>query len=224
MADNIDSISYIFYKQKCVMSNSKNTLQEFCQKNKLPLPTYDTSTKGQNIFRSSVTITYNGKEYTSQGFIEAKKKTAEISAATAMLTMLGKVRKEEIKYYNSPRDIYILVDLENIHLGNFFEQKQFNDEFHFIGFATENHPSISSVPVEVKIITIRSDRKDAADILMIGYTATLIGTSKEDIIIVTKDHFGPGLVDYINTINDKVNATVIKTTTELEMHLDRFVL
>lgn len=98
-------------------------------------------------------------------------------------------------------------------MGDFFEQRRFDDNFHFIGFATEKHPAINNLDNSVKIITIKSDRRDAADTLMIGYASKLVHMDiyseindiyngddiiHVEILIVTKDHFGPSLVDYIN--------------------------
>ena len=202
----------------------KNTLQEFCQKNKLLMPTYNCSTLkdcNQPKFVSTVTITYNNQTYTAEGSLCNKKKQSEISAASRMLEIIDNIRTSEIEHYDSSilsvnNNIYILIDLENVHMGNFFEPRRFKGKFHFIGFASENHPSINVAPHELQIITIKSDRRDAADTLIIGYTATLI--EKEDdlvIVIVTKDHFGPGLVDYIHNYNPNIKASNIKTVKEL---------
>ena len=198
--------------------NDKNKLQEFCQKHKLLLPkyipTYD------NGFISSVTITYNENTYHTKGNVCTKKKAAELSAATMMLGVIHKIKQEQIKTYTTVNIVYVLVDIENIHMGDFFESRRFDEYFCFIGFATENHPSINIAPSQLlSIKTIKSDRRDAADILMIGYVANMIDED-HDIIIVTGDHFGPGLVDYIHTINPKINAQSIKTMDQLSDYFD----
>ena len=203
-------------------NNDKNLLQEICQKNKIPLPKYTTFTTDNQYFLSSVDIIYNNISYQITGHSFRKKKWAELSAATKMLNYIKTLREKEIIHYKnkSQNDIYILIDIENIHMGDFFEQRKFSKSFHFIGFATEHHSSIDIAPSELDIITIKSDRRDAADTLMIGYTATLIGENSFSIVIVTKDHFGTGLVDYINQMNPDINARSIKTIDELSEYLN----
>ena len=201
--------------------NDKNKLQEFCQKHKLLLPKYK-QLPCNNGFISSVTITYNENTYHTKGNVCTKKKTSELSAATTMLGVIRKIKKLEIKYYKTNNIVHVLVDIENIHMGDFFESRRFDDYFCFIGFATENHPSINIAPSQLlSIKTIKSDRRDAADILMIGYVANMIDDYYDhDIIIVTGDHFGPGLVDYIHTIDPKMNAQSIKTMDQLSDYFD----
>ena len=161
--------------------NHKNLLQEFCQKNKLLLPEYDTVSKrslglerSDKRFISEVKIIYNDTEYMALGSYETTKKDAEKSAAASMMIKIGEIRREQIKHYSSDHEIYVLIDLENVHVGDYFELRNFEKNYHFIGFATEDHATLRLVPSWLLIETIKSDRRDAADTLMIGYAAVLV--------------------------------------------------
>ncbi len=199
----------------------KNQLQEFCQKKKLRLPTYDTKRVGgsshQPTFISSVEIQYNNDTYRSGGSVCGSKKAAEISVAKEMLEQLDNILIQETQHYGvSEGDIHVLIDMENVHMGDFFEKRKFGEGIRFMGFATENHPSIRVVSDQLDVIeTIKSDRRDACDILMIGCAARLADTISGEMIIVTKDHFGQGLVDYIHQVNPNIIARCIGTTEEL---------
>ena len=206
----------------------KNKLQEICQKKKYLLPSYDTSRCNDSLdhqpsFSSFVTITYDEKIYKTCGKKCDSKKKAEISAAEEMLKVLGDIIIEKTNTYESEKIIFVLVDMENVHMGEFFEQKKFSDKFKFIGFATENHPSIKVAPPKMLIETIKSDRRDACDILMIGYASRLV-LQNVNIIIITHDHFGRGLVDYINQISPNSDAKCIKSVFELSKYLDQHIL
>ena len=200
----------------------KNQLQEFCQKKKLHLPTYDTKRIGgsshQPTFISSVKIQYNNAIY---GSVCGSKKAAEISVAKKMLKQLDNILIQETQHYDLLEgDIHVLIDMENVHMGDFFEKRKFGEGIRFIGFATENHPSIRVVSDQLDVIeTIKSDRRDACDILMIGCAARMADTISGEMIIVTKDHFGHGLVDYIHQINPNITARCIGTTEELGEYL-----
>ena len=104
--------------------------------------------------------------------------------------------------------------MENIHLGDLFDKYRFDSKYYFIGFATVGHPSIKNPPPQIIIKTIKSGHRDACDILMIGFTAQLIVNVK-NVVIVTGDHFGPGLVDYIHSCDKNINANHAKTIEEL---------
>lgn len=205
----------------------KNKLQEICQKKKYPLPIYHTTqkkhhTKQPPIFVSTVTITYDTKTLSAIGEQKSNKKKAESSAAYNMLSILNRLNKKITKHYISNTPIDILIDMENVYMGDFFEQKQFSNDFRFIGFATENHSSIKVSPSRIdEIKTIKSHFKDACDILMIGYVAiSSHNNNNSHIIIVTQDHFGHGLVDYINQTCPDVDIVLIKNTLELEKYFN----
>ena len=198
----------------------KNQLQEFCQKHHNPLPIYQTNKIG-DYFISTVTITYQNNLYSETSEERSSKKLAETNAAELMVNKINNIINEYIINYNTEEKITILVDMENIHMGNFFLHKKFDNNFEFIGFATTNHPSIKIAPPEIhNIKTIESDRKDACDILMIGYTSINIGSMGDTIIILTQDHFGPGLVDYLKSISDK-NILCLKSTDMLSEYISK---
>ena len=143
----------------------------------------------------------------------------------------GPIQKDKLHFflsyegsrYKTYSIIYILIDLENIHVGDFFNTRKFGQGYHFIGFAAEDHASIGIAPSELEIRTIKSDRRDAADTLMIGYVAVLIEKVSAEIIIVTKDHFGQGLVDYVHTIGPNIKVTTIKTMSRLGDYFDTLI-
>jgi len=211
----------------------KNRLQEFCQKNQHPLPTYETIKVGgpshEPSFVSTVSIRYNNNTYQAISNEFNSKKAAELDAAEIMLYRLTSIMNEHTDQYVSNTVINIFVDMENISMKDFFTNKKFDNNFRFIGFATHDHPSIKlHAPLLNDIITINSDRKDACDILMIGYISRNIDNMEGDIIILTKDHFGPGLVDYLTMIsksqnsnndNDNRNIVCLKSTESLNEYL-----
>ena len=99
----------------------------------------------------------------------SSKKKAELSATAKMIDQIENIIRDETEYYDTTESIYVLIDIENIYLGNFFDQRQFSTKIIFIGFTTTNHPSINVAPTNViSIKTINSDRRDECDILMIG--------------------------------------------------------
>lgn len=207
--------------------NHKNVLQEFCQKNKLLLPEYSTNktnnhTNNNREFISEVKIIYNNIEYIVMGSYQTNKKAAEKSAAAAMLIRIETIREKEIKHYSSDNQIYILIDLENVHIGDYFDLRRFGNNYHFVGFAIEAHASLKNIPSWLSVETIKSDRRDAADTLIIGYAAVLVNKllngKKEhhELIIVTKDHFGPSLVDYITHVSPNFKSRTIKSLNDLK--------
>ncbi len=209
----------------------KNKLQEICQKKNNPLPLYDTSRCINTLdhkpsFSSLVTVQYDKILYKTYGKRCDTKKKAEKSAAEKMLKKLDDIIVCNTNKYESENIIYVLVDMENVCMGEFFEQKMFSDQFKFIGFATKNHPSINVSPPQMTLIeTIKSDRRDACDILMIGYTSRLVKDENihlSHIIILTQDHFGHGLVDYIKQISNS-NIRCIETIVELDEYFIKYI-
>lgn len=205
--------------------NNKNKLQEIFQKKQLSLPKY-ISQRINDKFVSSVSVEYNQTVYQCSGEAMSKKTDAEISAASEMLQIITNIQAEQIILHKLDGRITILIDIENIHIGNFFENNKFTNNYEFIGFATDDHPAINLIPKDlIKIETIKSNQKDAADILMIGYlahtlisqvlTRQLITKEMEKIIIVTKDHFGNGLVDYVHKYYPEMKCVAVKSMEEL---------
>ena len=215
--------------------NSKNLLQEFCQKRGLALPKYETGLAGGMAhnprFVSSVIVTYEETLYKVTGDTAGNKKEAEMNAAEMLLSKLDAVQKENTKHYKpSTRSaIYVMIDLENIHVGDFFDHKVFHrsySEFSFVGCATEGHPSLKNIQSSsgndiIKIISIKSSHKDATDTLMIFGVGALVSQDNTAIfVIVTKDHFGAPLVEIIN--QDESTGYHLKSMEELEDWLEQY--
>lgn len=213
-------------------TNSKNKLQEFCQKNDIELPKYTTeciTCEGDNRprFQSSVRINWD-KIYNTSGSIENNKKHAELMAAKAMLHLIKGINKGKIKHYSRGiLDICVYIDLENVSLGNFFEYHKFPDKgFYFVGVATSSHPSLKSVPEFIKIITVDSDHKDAADTLIIFDIGRSVEHSGGTYIIVTKDHFAAPLCEIINSERYSgygAKAYRCKSMDDLDIMLDKHI-
>lgn len=71
------------------MTNAKNKLQEFCQKSDIAFPVY-TDTQLETLeWISRVSVVYRDKSQAADGNVCRKKTTAQISAAGALLELLG---------------------------------------------------------------------------------------------------------------------------------------
>ena len=211
------------FQEISLQMNPKNQLQEYCQKNGIGLPNYQTDRIGgeshKPTFQSSVTI--EGFE-TCFGELKHTKKEAELSAASYMLGCINQYHQNNIKYYTNPTDTDILVyiDLENIHVGDFMDHHKFGVVgFSVIGVATANHPSLKSVSLDIRLLTIESDHKDAADTLMIYEIGKSVEQGGGTYIIVTKDHFAAPLVEILRSQN--IKAYRCKSMEELDKVLDK---
>nr|QBK91671.1 MAG: double-stranded RNA binding motif-containing protein [Pithovirus LCPAC302] len=201
--------------------NPKNQLQEFCQKRSMVLPRYDTvqieSIYNYPQFNCRVILTYNNIIYQTDGYNKSNKKKAELSAANAMLNKLDEIRTSETQYYESKNvNVIIYIDMENIHIGDFFETRKFGKGIYFQGVVTDNHSSIKAAPKELKIHTIQSDRRDAADMLIVWLAAQQ--DSGSTIVVITKDHFGSGLVDIINDVKYGCGSVGVRLKTMDKLH------
>lgn len=193
-------------------ANYKNQLQERFQKRKLPLPTYDTITNLSNKvprFISRLTL-FDGQVFIGEQ--TNRKIDAEQSAAEkALENMLEKSEEEEvsnvIKYnpldFNSihqPNTLtYILVDYENCNkIGDLELYIKDRKDIKMITTCAQGFGKKGDVNV-----VIRSSISDAND----HYISFLIGQliSKTEtmlnIIILTKDHFGSAIKDFVNLDN-----------------------
>lgn len=126
--------------------SGKNKLQEYCQKNKIDLPVYQSEMTTDMEWRSKVTVIVDHTEFsyqTKKTF--QQKKLAEHKAANILLKKLlnheeHKEEKISVKTYNQDcvfPDIY-LIDLEN---KPFFKSK-LNDKNLYIGFLNSIHQSV----------------------------------------------------------------------------------
>jgi Double-stranded RNA binding motif len=180
--------------------SSKNILQEWCQKMKLPLPIYNTVRIGGDdthpIFASTVTIGGNYFTETEIGCskIEAEKAVAKTAYDTPKLSLSQKyadIRDIPIDNY---RKIY-LIDGDNYHIT---EEKVFEESSSlFIYFVAKNNtghiPVIQQQTYENCCIFISdSIGRDAVDHLITFYLGkmSILWNNEKNYFIVTRDHFG----------------------------------
>lgn len=179
--------------------NSKNQLQEYCQKRQLPLPVYDTKHTGPSHspdFMSTVVFKLKRESDTYQrikGEIKKKAIEAEKSAATIALMKLSDTKnKFTIK---SDNQLTILWDMENVNAKEFFENNYIDGSgIKTIGFVTAHHPqSLIPYPFD-KTVKINSYHRDSADMALVMYLSSSITNGRGGhYIIVTKDHFAASL-------------------------------
>lgn len=188
--------------------NCKNQLQEYCQKNNFPLPTYLTTDhqintkENSNLFKCSVTCFDN---ITIESEYRTTKKEAHIDAARKMLNYISSNSKSSsnsssVNYskYIPPNDVshIILFDIENRpKLVNLNYKKN----VHKIGFMAQysNHvEKEEELRQYCDLRVIDSAANNAADIALVFYAGRLlqsiydIPNNRPDIIIVTRDKFG----------------------------------
>ena len=173
---------------------SKNKLQEYFQKRKLPLPKYYSYSEGrshESLWKSTVEL-YNGSKYTGD---PCKSKTlAEASAAN--IALLDHMDRKDKVLISEDIMISILVDIENKpnFVDDVLEKIDLNKcNIDLYIFISEGHHNIGKEWDNNKVFkqVIPSTRKDAADIGMILFTGKLISNNDYDkIIVVTSDHFG----------------------------------
>jgi len=197
------------------MANSKNRLQEYFQKNQLPLPQYISVRNGgsdhQPLWKSTVTL-YNGEQFHSDNY--PSKNQAEISVALMALDAILSPKltlsvfsedsnssnidvseKESIK-------TAILVDVENLpkFIDAIVDRIKNYTVYAFVG---EHHClSDKEFPNGVIKILSPSTRTNGTDTTMQVYTGMLLAKeSYDNYFIVTRDHFGSALVEAIMTPN-----------------------
>nr|QBK86428.1 MAG: double-stranded RNA binding motif-containing protein [Marseillevirus LCMAC102] len=187
---------------------SKNKLQEFFQKNNLPLPEYITSRIGGNahdpVWVTDVEL-YNGSLY--KGDPQATKKKAELSAATIALSQIHNIeclQNKPLHNFLFKKSIKIFVDIEN--KPNFikvFVNKVASENIEIYGFVSKGHPQCLQYSelndIRFHLFPIPSTRKDGADIGLIMHVGIILQKQSTDTvyIIVSNDHFADALVDCI---------------------------
>jgi hypothetical protein len=185
-------------------NESKNKLQEFFQKDALPLPTYETKiiANGKSpIFVSTVTLC-NGSQY--QGEERSTKKLSEFSAA---IKALGHLSDLDLKLEaTATNDInicktrnVIMIDIENLH--NFhksFTNKEYGlfDIYVFVG--VRHHLVNIKFDDNIHKIVSPSTRPDGTDTCIQVFTGLCLSQNLYDnYFIATRDKFGSALVDMI---------------------------
>lgn len=191
--------------------NYKGAVQEFCQKNHLPFPKYETyqvSGKSHNPtfycemkirLENSYTLVFQGGG--------SSKQEAQRSAAKDCFENLN---SEKHKTVNINHNKVIFLDLENQGV-NLSAYNQTNCKIY--GFASSSHPVVNSKDISnMEIFTVDSDKRDAADILLIAKFVQLFDESWERCYIASSDHFAETFLDCLKTIfpTSKVPVKVLK--------------
>ncbi|HSW76873.1 MAG TPA: putative dsRNA-binding protein [Candidatus Saccharimonadales bacterium] len=184
----------------------KNKLQEYFQKLKLPLPTYKTNKVGGEDhcpLWSSTVILHDNVYY--EGDVFYSKSNAEKSAAQKAFVCLETKNTNDHHSKNYSLKTAIVIDIEN--MPKFFEEipekDLMNDNLHVYGFIGINHPLMNKM-LHPKFIQVKSPstRKDGTDTCIQVTIGCWLALEKYDqYIIVTRDHFGPSLVDMITSTN-----------------------
>lgn len=190
--------------------SSKNELQEYFQRRKKSIPSYDTFKTGgsdhEPLWTSHVKI-YNGGIFSSGP--QKNKKQAELKAAEEALKKLEENGLDPEYTHNfsfSDKKINILVDIENKpgFISEFIDSVK-TKNVKIIGFLScgsslkrKMEERGITKDKRVELITIPSIRSDGADVGMCVYTGYLLGSSNAlAYIIVSGDKFAGALGDCI---------------------------
>ena len=188
----------------------KNKLQEFCQKNKIDLPFYDTySMKELKTITWISNVEYDGILFTSDKF--ASKKEAEKSVAQSVLDYINSSAKKSLP----PRSC-ILYDAEN--MGNFIDQINLHYEnVDIYYFVNRNHHSINKeYPNVIKMISEACDR-DGSDCYLMLTLGTFLFQDKYDYYFVsTRDHFANSLSTLVQNNSPYWSSKTCKIITRIE--------
>lgn len=188
----------------------KNILQELYQKQKLPLPKYETVRLGgrdhRPVFVSKITL-FDGQIV--EGDQETTKRSSELNAAEKALQLVNPVKNIEPRDFNLKRRVGIFIDIENKPIiEDILNIVGVSTKIHIYAFASEEHPSLIKVKNKdfdmenFQLIEVPTTRKDGADIgLMLFVGGLLFKKSYKDFIIVTGDHYGDALADCVQGIN-----------------------
>ena len=195
------------------MSNSKNKLQEYCQKNKLPLPAYDTVQTNEGkyppIFES--TLVFNKISYHSIGKskVNVEKEIAQLVCDQLESLELEETTNTLVQKYSDIEHIPIenynriyLIDGDNCQIG---DEACFNDlNSLYIYFVAMNSTRLICRKHQQKydnccIFISPTISKDSVDHFIsyhLGKMSVLWGENKE-YFIYTRDHFGECLEKFI---------------------------
>lgn len=174
--------------------SSKNSLQEYAQKNKIELPKYTCS----NVDGLWVAyLSFNLKTYTSDPHLN--KVSAEKQVADIALQDL----KNNKVYINlkTKRKTIIFIDVENRRNDiSYFIDNIKSENIHILGFVSDDKDAVQKYEdPRINIINVPSSRKDASDIgLSFVLGSFLINNPYENYIIISGDHFAKVLEECIN--------------------------
>jgi len=199
---------YYLYNKRMSHINNKNNLQDYCQKNKLPLPQYNTQKieSDNNIGSFRAIINIFDKEFIAFG---NSKKDAEKNVAGSVLAFMGggvsrpsspkirrvpKVKFIEIMNYIRPTTTILLVDAENSDI----DIDILKENIVALFFVAKNTTKNKVFELQEKyhncfVFISDSIGRDAADHLMTfhaGQLSLINQHGKNSYYVLTKDHFG----------------------------------
>jgi hypothetical protein len=197
-----------------IKMSSKNTLQEYCQKNGQPLPIYTTVRINDRslmpLFES--TLVFNGTPYTARGAtkVAAEKQVAtevlpHLSESVAQIGAIGALRQKYASLTDIPNDTYqliYLIDGDNCHVTH----EEMFMEIHslFIYFVAKNNSHRYPFAHQEKyanccVFISDSIGRDATDHLLTFYLGkmSILWATNKTYYIVTLDHFGECLEKFM---------------------------
>lgn len=172
----------------------KNILLEYCQKNKIKFPNFDSKNIGQKphipIWYS--TVDFNGESF--EGEVKKTKIDAEQSVCKKILDNID-LQNKSIKKISLLKKTILIIDIENNYKYSSIFEKYENLEI--VGICSRNSTS-KNIPF--KKIVVESLANDSADIAIIIYITNLfINCDYQSIILLTRDHFGKTLEEVIKS-------------------------
>lgn len=200
--------------------NYKNILLEHCQKNKIEFPLLCSKNIGQ---KPHLPIWYSMTDFNGESFEGEVKKTkidAEQSLCQKILEGISlPIEKNSLlKKVKLSKNIALIVDLEN----NFNYESMENiyatyENLHMIGICSRNL-NLKKEPSFEKMV-VKSIAKDSADIAIVIKIIQLIINQKFDqIVLLTRDHFGKTLEEVVNSDFITFNTPIIHVMTDIEVH------
>lgn len=192
-------------------SNPKNLLQEYCQRQKIPLPSYTTTRCGgpnhQPKFISQVI--FNKKSY--EGEIADSKVKAEMEVALRACRDLGiiSINPVPIKKLLGSKPL-ILIDLDNKGkaMSELTTYTEVADIVAFAGKLSSAARNDLIVPTGMNRIIVNSSQKDAVDVAIIIYlTQQIERGSYQSIYVLTGDHFGSTLTEILQQWYPEIKYT-----------------
>jgi len=171
--------------------NYKNKLQEYCQKNKLQMPIYNSYSNGVEVLEWSSKVTVCDKTYETTNVWRSKKEAEQAVASIAYDDICTKATPEIIPQplLNTLTDKtrYIFIDLENIqpNLTDISVPKE-NINCFLSTYSSVNADKYKNVST---IHTINFSESDSADYLLTFTAAEIsVNASKfDEFIIVSRD-------------------------------------
>lgn len=197
----------------------KNILLEYCQKNKIAFPKFDSKNIGQ---KPHIPIWYSMANFNGESFEGEVKKTkidAEQSVCQKILEGISlPIENQPIKKVKLSKNIALIVDLEN----NFNYESMENiyatyENLHMIGICSRNL-NLKKEPSFEKLV-VKSIAKDSADIAIIVFIMTLMKPKQfDEIVLLTRDHFGKTLEEVLNSDFITFTTFITHVMTDTEVH------